>query len=767
MARFEVTAPDGGRYEITAPDSATDADIVAIIGQQFGGGQGEQENPVDAIDYDGPELAINSQIGLLSNQEDRIEALTRREAAKERRKRANLAEQPWYIREPIGAAQGAVDAVGNIARGSIVGSFLDEGAAKLAGLIPGGETEEDALARLRANDRIQREDHPVASTISKLFGALATGAPFIKGGGSLLGTVGRGAAVGTGYGASYGFGEGEGGLIDAEGGDLSDRLDQAETGALFGAGAGVALPFLFATGSRAIAPLTKHLEPVTERIGRTADDAADAILARKIREAGTTPRELAKDVKQMAQQDTRLHSNSFVGQVPGKTSATGSKARDFGNNDEMLADATSGLKRLTGSVSRAGGPGAERIKTTLDSRQVGPANPFAGRQPGEFAGQRALLEDAASRALTVKGAKGAHQTQKSLMAAQKKTGNTLYEKAYTNGDAFSVGPVITRTLKRIADEYPESGSIGPRLKKATRLFTRGSKSGKRTPVKDIRRFDRAKQDLDDMIDKAQRSGKGNLTRELTAFKRDMLDAVHAGGKNAPYQKARDAWGSVAENREAIQVGRSALKADSEITAETFDAMTPGQQQLFRVGFLRAISAARPTSRAGNDMSLLFQQQRVQELMTKVVPRSRGKGDVFRDRPERFGRFINREANKADTRNTVLGGTQTAKNIQDDVELAQDSVGELYSRFRQSPTLTNMIMEAFVSGGRRIFGYRKELGEALARRLMVSDPVERMKVLRDIARVKKPKEFQQFVEMLDEISQRVAVAGTRVGMGLEE
>lgn len=45
MARYEITAPDGGRYEITAPDNATEAEVLAFAQRQFGGSQQAAPEP--------------------------------------------------------------------------------------------------------------------------------------------------------------------------------------------------------------------------------------------------------------------------------------------------------------------------------------------------------------------------------------------------------------------------------------------------------------------------------------------------------------------------------------------------------------------------------------------------------------------------------------------------------------------------------------------------------------------------------------------------
>src|SRR5690606_18139238 len=110
------------------------------------------------------------------------------------------------------------------------------------------------------------------------------------------------------------------------------------------------------------------------------------------------------------------------------------------------------------------------------------------------------------------------------------------------------------------------------------------------------------------------------------------------------------------NREAIELGRAALRENSEISVEQYNALTTGQQQLFRIGFLESLRNALGTKRPGDDITQLFQQQRVRDLMSAIIPRSQKKTDVFYNRPERFGNLMEREARMVQTRNAVLGNS---------------------------------------------------------------------------------------------------------------
>jgi len=277
------------------------------------------------------------------------------------------------------------------------------------------------------------------------------------------------------------------------------------------------------------------------------------------------------------------------------------------------------------------------------------------------------------------------------------------------------------------------------------------------PVNNIRRFDAAKRQLDDMIEKAQRAGENNLARELVMFKNALLERVHEGGKNPLYQQARDAWGSAAENREAIELGRAALRENSEVSVEQYRELSSGQQQLFRIGFLESLRNALGTKRPGQDVTHLFQQRRVRELMAEIIPRSRDRGAVFANRPERFGNLIEREARMVQTRNAVLGNSMTAQRQMDDIQFAGDTLASMWNRFRSSPSLFNMGIEAIGLGIQRIFGYNQRVALELARSLLETNPERRNQILRRLARRGGPDRFARFADLVDRSANALAVS----------
>lgn len=618
----------------------------------------------------------------------------------------------------------------------IVGGMLDEASALInSGLhsVTGGRTGrpyDEALAYERARLRQAEQASPALAATSQLATGIVTGGPVlsrITPAATTLGRMGQGAAIGGGLGYAEGFLGGEG--------SAGDRHERGMQTAGAGMTVGALAPVAVDAGIAGLGKVRDAINPMWTRFRSGAEDAADVILAQRIAREGSTPSQ-KRLALQTGQQTARMDSNSRA-TLP-----------------ETLADTSDDMRRLTGSVYRAGGEAGNLTKSVLDRRQRGPDNPYAHAQATAPDGQFARVTDATERALLVKSANSARQTDKQLMMRQKSEGKRLYDDAIKAQDAFDIEPAVTGLGLKI-QQYP--APFAARLNRARNLFVKSGAAGNQPfHVNELRRFDNSKKALDDMIDKAERGGEGNLARELTEFKHNLLSQVHANGKNKVYQQARDTWGSAAENREAIELGKAALKEGSEVSAEVFRDLTSGQQRLFRIGFLDSLKSALGGRKPGDDITQLFQQRRVQDLMREIIPES--KRGAFANRGERFGELMSREQRMVQTRNEVLGNSKTAQRQQDDMAYAGSALRQMYDRFRSSPSLFNVGAEAIGAGIEKMFGYRQDVALALARRLLETDRTVQNQILNRLARRGGPGAMQRFAEALDRTSTVVVGSG---------
>lgn len=182
--------------------------------------------------------------------------------------------------------------LGSLAKGVSFG-FNDEIAAGVGSLLE-NRSYDEILAGLRARDQQVAQNNPKSALAGEIVGAVASPASKIGAGwaasGETLGRVAlRGAVVGGGQGAVYGFGSGEGGA--------GERLKGAGIGASLGAAAGGAVPYIARGAQKLIGALTD----------RKAVNAA-------ISEAKTPDelRALASQLYDQAEQFTSLPRDEFT-----------------------------------------------------------------------------------------------------------------------------------------------------------------------------------------------------------------------------------------------------------------------------------------------------------------------------------------------------------------------------------------------------------------------------------------------------------------------
>lgn len=739
MAKYRLTGPDGSAYNVTAPDTATESDVWAMFQKSMGGqAPAAASDPAEGLDYSKPIDQLRGDIAKLP------------ETSKE--KALNL----WADRQIAQEREKGFRPLPNVAEGiPIVGGLLDEinaGADAALHTLSFGRTGapyDEALALQRARARAADAANPALAAGGKLAAGIVTGAPVARAAGavlpaaeSVLGRVAQGVAGGAVLGGVEGYTRGDG--------DVGNRLDTAGQGAAFGGAVGGALPIAATGATRAVGAYMEHINPHLTRLRYGPDAAADEILANRIASEGSTPAQKRLDLQQ-GQNNARLQGGG----------ATASRA----TLPETIADTSPAMGRLLGSANRSGGEAGNFTRQTLEGRQRGPANAFAPRTDPGPQGQYERVLDSTERALLIRQAGTARQNDTRLMREQAVEARRLYGNAERNQDAFDIGPAIQQFDATIA-EYPTP--FARILTRARQLFTeRGTAQNQPFLVaNNIRRFDAAKKSLDDMIDEAQRAGRNNVVRELTTFKENLLDSVHGGYnqageplRNRAYWEARRAWGSAAENRQAIELGRNALNEGSEVSVEQYLALTPGQQRLFRIGFLGSMRNNLGRSVPGTDVTRTFQQRRVQDIMREIIPRSQGRRDVYYDRPERYGDILRREQRMVETRNRVLGNSQTAERISDDLEFTGNTLRTMWDRSRSAPGLFNIGLEAIGVGIQRVFGYRQDVALALARRLLETDPTMRNQILSRLARRGGPDRFAQFAAEMDRAAAALIPATT--------
>lgn len=366
MARFEVQGPDGSRYEVTMPDGMEPGELSKAIDEHFAK-LGITSKRVEAPAAPPVPAAPAPKFGGLDFTKPAAEVRAGIQALpQDQRKDAFNEWAKVYVaneRKGGGVMQNVRDIGRNIARGTPVGSWLDEANAGTQALMQrlglGGSSYDEAIAYQRATDEAIDRDSTKLGTlplvgdvtaggVQKLVGGVASApfSPMVNAvrGTTMLPRVVNSAATGMVYGGAYGAGEGEGG----------ERIGNAAVGATIGGGLGAAAP-LVATGVARL--LSRNAQPQGALAGmdrRAVESVADDMVADRVPQVspvGMRPEAMIADLG------------------PNLQGHTGAIARMPGEGQTVVKDA---LGTTVGQGRRGGAP--DRIRADVDATLGPPRN---------------------------------------------------------------------------------------------------------------------------------------------------------------------------------------------------------------------------------------------------------------------------------------------------------------------------------------------------------------------------------------------------------
>ena len=152
----------------------------------------------------------------------------------------------------------------------------------------------------------------------------------------------------------------------------------------------------------------------------------------------------------------------------------------------------------------------------------------------------------------------------------------------------------------------------------------------------------------------------NAARHAQALREVFLDRIeqHYPTFRGIRQQYAQGMGEFGEDG-ALQAGRDMTNRLGERTDEAlreFDAMTPAQQDLARLGFARKIQDDAANTQAGGAVANRFNNQATQDIIRRMWSGDRR----VADQGERLIRNLRREAITTKTKNDVLSGARTAE-----------------------------------------------------------------------------------------------------------
>lgn len=588
--------------------------------------------------------------------------------------------------------------------------FGDEIAAGFRSFI-GDESYREALEDERKKIKAFAEENPMTATAAEIggavstalvpFGLMARGAQVATKAPSIAGLAGRSAAYGAPAGGLYEVGK-------AETNDPGELGTAALRGGVTGAVGGAVLgPTAYGVGrgvqslGRAVRDAANPRQAAYRKVARTLDDAQlnPTDLRKQIAPAGResaarrklTDAQVSDIIRRQAAGEPAKDIAKAYGVSPKTVSA---RIAEFNKKTETpltLIDAAkleaqrqgrTGAADATGDLARAAAAfdpeGRAVAKTRLTQRQLGQGSRLGDRIA-------ALVDDADMEDRAIE-----------LSESIRRAASKAYDDAYQVAKPIDLRPAIQRWRRQ---EFRSAGKIKKRLGDAIDLFYRGdfvrnpqardpmSAKGLRysrfaEPINDLRRFQGAKEALDQMIEESFKDHKPTqLTRLLQGFKKDVLGQVRQSNPKYIAANAQFADGKAASRAFKMgtdMTGRAGGKARDLM--RRFNAMSDAEKDMFRLGFAQDLMDKVANKRDTVNITLQFQ-----------TPAARSQiRHVFGDKADDLLEAIEREATGTETLRQIFSGSRTTplaediEKITEGAELAGDAItGNLFGVLRKA------------------------------------------------------------------------------------
>jgi hypothetical protein len=646
------------------------------------------------IDFNQPADAVRKQIAALPKGQ--------RNAALKQWAQAYVAKE----RKQGGVGQYVDNVVRDVARGSPIGSWLDElNALTSSGLYNvglGGAPYDETLAYQRARDQANDQNStklgklPLIGDVTvggaqKLAGGLLSGGALLRAGfgginlargETALPTIANLGMTGAVMGGLYGAGEGE---------TTGQRLTNARIGAVAG---GVLGPAAYVAGRGVAAGYQgarDGLKAVTDRVGQRGPLAPyDPGAVQRVQRAFT--------------------DDGLAATAPITGSRYGVEAARLGP-EGMLADMGRNLTRQAGALAAQPGKGQAIVEGALRARDR------LGKVRLEGATDKAL----GPPGVTVQQGGGAvkYPTAEEAVAGVRKSTQDLARPIYE--DFYRTPVQITPELRGILNR---AELVVPKIReKANKLLVADD-----VPL-DLRKnnsamLDYVKRQLDDAYQAASRAGDGNKARIISKIVTDLRDRVDnqlAAAGSTAWRDARSASGQGLRFEAGVKEGKSVLSNDKQTAADLrmrYGALTPEEQTGMRVGAREDIRGRMATARTAFDT----QNERAASAGRRVLSseETRAKLGILTDpkAARDLTRVLDAEGRFAATSNKVLGNSETAAR-----QAAQ----------KEFPGAIPTVDSANELGKKTLYGFAAEVGyRGLNRLLSGALDERRIRIAKDAA-----------------------------------
>ena len=452
----------------------------------------------------------------------------------------------------------------------------------------------------------------------------------------------------------------EGGIAGfgaAEGTPL-ERLPSAAFGTGAGAAVGTTFPFVIAGGKAGV-------RKISEKIARRGPEKfADRKLLQNLERDGITPEQLAANVERA------------------------------GPNASILEGAGPNVVDLARTAASTPGPALAQATKFLEGRAEG-------------VGERVLAT--VNKLLGTKG--NFFKTLDDFSAKQKTVADKLYK------EARAVPFRNTKELNGILKRAESVGAFNQAKKVADAEGVKFQPIDKGGRFLSFDSVDQLKRGLDSVVEKQRDPVTGllnlkdPLVKALNNLRRDLRNA--ADKQNPAYAKARAAFAGPARQKEAAHLGRQFMRGDIELIEQRLERFAADEKAAFLEGVARSIEDMLDQSiNPSTVVNRMLKMGKFKKAIKAVFPLPK---DAIA-----FRKFLTDEAKQAASKNTVLGGSPTARIAasQEDFFIDPDLGAAVLSMARGRP------LDATFVAGRALVNRVKRPSEkeraALGRTLFTDD-----------------------------------------------
>ena len=424
--------------------------------------------------------------------------------------------------------------------------FMDDIAAAGRYATGGADSYQDALDRERAINSADDTNRPITSYGSQIAGGLA-----LPGGALASSGVKGAAAVGAGYGALYGAGQGD---------SIGDRANRAVTGAALGG----------ALGAGASAAITG-----VGAAGRFAMDKAQGITG-VARGAMDAEAEAARRIGAAAQRDAAL---------PGAQddAATFALARENGQPVAMLDQGGETTRALARSSANTSPEARGAFEATIAARNQG-----QGERVADFIG-------------SITNATGDSTAVREGLKQQARAANRpAYAKAYAEGAGglwdetlqdLTAAPAVQRAIaqasktganRAVADGFRPP--VSPFARNADGTYALRQASNGEIAYPSLQFWDHVKRNLDDAFTTAQRKGANSEAADIGALRDNLVSKLDQAVPS--FADARAGAAKFFGAQEASEAGEKFVTANipSADARRALSKMSEPERKLFQDGF---------------------------------------------------------------------------------------------------------------------------------------------------------------------------------------